>query len=147
MDSIARGLFVYLFLFLVFRVTGKRTLAQTTPFELVLLLIISEVTQQAMVDEDHSITNGVLLIITLVGADMALMKLKNKVKWLSPILEDKPVVIVDNGRPLKDIMERADVEEADVLQAARERHGLERMEQVKFAVLETSGEISIIPAR
>lgn len=147
MDSIARGLFIYLFLFVVFRVTGKRSLAQTTPFELVLLLIISEVTQQAMVDDDHSITNGVLLIVTLVGADMLLMKAKNLVPWLAPVLEDKPVVIVDNGKPLDDVMKKADVQVSDVLQAARELHGLERLEQVKFAVLETSGEISIIPAR
>ena len=69
MESIIRALVVYLFLFLVFRLSGKRTLSQATPFELVLLLIISETTQQAMVDGDHSVINCAILVLTLVVMD------------------------------------------------------------------------------
>ena len=75
MDSVLRGLLVYFFLLIVFRISGKRTLSQTTSFDLVLLLIISETTQQAMVDNDHSITNGFLLIMTLVGTSILLATL------------------------------------------------------------------------
>lgn len=110
-----------------------------------LLLIISEVTQQAMVNEDHSITNGVLLIVTLAGLDILLMRLKARFPAVAPYLEDKPLILVEDGKPRKDVMLRSEVDESDVLQAARSLRGLERLEQVKYAVLETSGEISIIP--
>ena len=75
MDSVLRGLLVYFFLLIVFRISGKRTLSQTTSFDFVLLLIISETTQQAMVDNDHSITNGFLLIMTLIGTSILLAAL------------------------------------------------------------------------
>ena len=62
----------YLFVLFVFRIANKRTLSEATAFDLVLLLIVSETTQQAMVDDDHSMTNAAILICTLVGADMLL---------------------------------------------------------------------------
>lgn len=147
MDSIARGLVVYLFLLFVFRVSGKRTLAQTTPFDLVLLLIISEVTQQAMVDNDHSLTNAALLILTLVGADLLLSVAKLRSKAVSRWLEGLPLVLVRDGEELPERMKRSRVDKEDLLSAARLQHGLENLEQVRYAVLETSGEISIIPKR
>ena len=90
MESVLRGLIVYLFLLVVFRISGKRTLSQTTTFDLVLLLIISETTQQAMVDSDHSITNGFLLIATLVGTSILLGVLKQKFPKLDLLLEGQP---------------------------------------------------------
>lgn len=147
MDSIARGLAVYLFLLFVFRVSGKRTLAQTTPFDLVLLLIISETTQQAMVDDDHSLTNAALLILTLVGADLLLSVAKLRSKKVSRWLEGLPLVLVEDGQELPERMKRSRVDKEDVLSAARLQHGLRNLDEVRYAVLETSGEISIIPKR
>ena len=77
MESVVRGVVIYLVLWIVFRVSGKRTLAETSPFELVLLLIISEVTNQAMVDSDHSVTNAILLILTLTGMSVLLSVVKH----------------------------------------------------------------------
>lgn len=145
MDSIARGLAVYLFLMLVFRLSGKRTLADTTPFELVLLLIISEVTQQAMVDDDHSLTNAGLLILTLVGADLLLSRVKLRFRLMHRLLEGNPVVIARDGRLLEDRMHKLRVDKEDVLCAARLQHGLQNLDEVRYAVLEVSGEISIVP--
>jgi len=76
MESVIRGVIVYIFLLIVFRLAGKRTLAQASNFELVLLLIISETTQQAMVDNDHSLTNSFLLILTLIACTVTLSWLK-----------------------------------------------------------------------
>ena len=81
MNSVIRGAMVYLFLLVIFRLTGKRTMAEITSFELVLLLIISEATQQAMLDEDNSMTNAMLLITTLVGLNLLLSVLSNR--WRS----------------------------------------------------------------
>lgn len=145
MDSILRGLFIYFFLFLVFRIAGKRTLAETTNFELVLLLIISETTQQAMIDNDHSITNASLLILTLVGTSIFLSWLRQKFPKTEKILEEEPLIILENGRPLKDRMEKSRVDEHDILSAARRLRGLNRLEDIRLAVLESDGEITIIP--
>ncbi len=72
MGSVLRATAVYFFLLIVFRVSGKRTLAQFTPFDFILLLIISETIQQAMVDTDNSWTNAAILVLTLVGISIAL---------------------------------------------------------------------------
>ena len=146
MESVLRGLIVYLFLLVVFRISGKRTLSQTTTFDLVLLLIISETTQQAMVDSDHSITNGFLLIATLVGTSILLGVLKQKLPKLDLILEGQPMLIVNKGQLVREVMDKAHVDEEDILNAARALHGLERMSQIKYAILERDGNISIVPA-
>lgn len=145
MDSIIRGLVTYFFLLLIFRVSGKRTLSQTSNFEFVLLLIIAETTQQAMIDNDHSITNAFLLIMTLIGTTIALSFIKMKFHIVEKWLEGTPLVIIENGKMYRDRMRRERIDEADILLAARSLQGLERLDQIKHAVVEQSGEITIIP--
>jgi len=147
METVLRGVAIYVVLLVVFRIAGKRTLSQATTFDFVLLLIIGEATQQALLGEDFSVTNAILIIITLIGVDIALAKLKGRSATLEQLIDGVPLVIVEDGRPLKDRMDKARVDEDDVLTAARETQGLERMEQIKYAVLERSGGISIIPRR
>jgi uncharacterized membrane protein YcaP (DUF421 family) len=147
MDAVLRGAVIYLVLLLIFRLTGKRTLSQITTFDLVLLLIIGEATQQALLGDNYSITNALLVIVTLVVIDLVLAQLKQRSRRLDKWIDGVPLVIVENGRPLKDRMAKVRVDESDVLTAARETQGLERMEQIKYAVLERSGGISIIPAQ
>jgi uncharacterized membrane protein YcaP (DUF421 family) len=145
MESVIRGLIVYFFLLLVFRVAGRRTLSEMTTFDLVLLLIISETTQGALAAEDHSLMNTALLVITLVGTNIALSLLKLNFPTLEKWLDGRPFVIVENGKCLKDRMNKARVDEGDVMEAAREKHGLEKLDQIKFAILERGGIITIIP--
>jgi uncharacterized membrane protein YcaP (DUF421 family) len=130
---------------LVFRLSGKRTLAQTTPFEFVLLLIISEVTQQALVGEDYSITTSLILITTLIGVDLLFSMIKQKWKGFEEVTEGSPLIVVANGKLLHNRARKARVSEEDVIEAARNLHGLERFDQIKYAVLELDGTISIIP--
>src|SRR5688572_3874119 len=147
MESVIRGLVVYAFLLIVFRLAGKRTLAQATNFELVLLLIISETTQQAMVDDDHSVTNGFLLILTLIGCTILLSVLKQRYRTLEKWLDDVPLIIFENGQLHHDRMNKLRVDEQDILAAARELQGLENLDAVKYAIVERNGEITIIPRR
>lgn len=146
MESVLRGVAVYFFLLVIFRISGKRTLSQATSFDLVLLLIISETTQQAMVDNDHSVTNGFLLIITLVGMAVMFAWLKQISPKLEILLDGQAVIVVDNGKLLNREMSKSRVDKEDILSAARRLHGLERMEQIRYAILERDGKISIIPA-
>jgi uncharacterized membrane protein YcaP (DUF421 family) len=147
MEPLLRVAVMYLFLMLVFRISGKRTLAEITPFDMLMMLIISETTQQAMVGDDHSMTHAFLLIISFVSIDIGLSLIKQRSKSIARLLEDVPLVIVEHGRLLKELMNRSRVDEEDVLEAARELCGLERVEQIKYAVLERNGTITIIPAR
>jgi uncharacterized membrane protein YcaP (DUF421 family) len=145
MDSVVRVFVLYAFLLLLFRIAGKRTLAESTPFDFLVLLIISETTQQAMVADDHSLIGAFIMISTLVGIDIGLSLLKQKSQLFSKVLDDVPLVILENGRPLQDRMARVRVDEDDVLEAARELHGLEQLRQIKYAVLERNGAITIVP--
>lgn len=145
MDAVLRATVVYLFLLLVFRIAGRRMLSETTTFDLVLLLIIAEATQQGLLGNDYSVTNAFLVIITLIGIEIALAALKRRSAGIEKWIDGVPSVIIEDGRPLKDRMEKARINERDVLAAARMGHGLERMDQIKYAVLERNGNISIIP--
>jgi uncharacterized membrane protein YcaP (DUF421 family) len=145
MNPVFRGIAIYLFLLLIFRIMGKRSLSETTTFEFILLLIISEVTQQALVGKDFSITGSAILIGTLMSMDLILSRLKDKFHFFGKVTEGMPLVIVDKGTPLTKRMQKSRVDEADVLEAARLNLGLERMDQIKYAVLEKDGSISIIP--
>jgi len=145
MDSVLHGLAVYVILLVVFRISGKRTLSQVTTFDFVLLLIIAEVTQQALLGQDYSITNFVLLVATLIGMDIAMSFVKERSPRLDRLLEGQPLVIVEDGKALHDRMQKARVDDEDVLTAARMHQGLERMEQIKYAVLERNGGITIVP--
>jgi uncharacterized membrane protein YcaP (DUF421 family) len=145
MDTVLRGLSVYIFLLIIFRISGKRSLGQVTSFDFVLLLIIAETTQQALLGDDYSVTNAFLLIGTLFGVDIGLSLLKQRSAKLDQLLEGAPLVIVEEGKPLKDRMDKVRVDEDDILHAARELQGLERMEQIKYAVLERNGDITVVP--
>ena len=145
MESVIRGAIVYAFLFLIFRIAGKRTLAQTSPFELILLLIISETTQQAMVDSDHSITNAFLLIMTLLGLSVVLSVIKHRSKVASRWLEGLPVLVMRDGAWDKEAGDNTRVDEEDVVAAARSKQGLERLDQIKHAAIENDGTISVVP--
>jgi uncharacterized membrane protein YcaP (DUF421 family) len=147
MDAIFRAAAIYLFLLVIFRIAGERTLTNMTTFDFVLLLIIAEATQQGLIGNDFSITKVFLVITTLVGIDIALSIIKKKFPLLDKLIEGIPLIIVEDGKPLKERMRRARIDEDDVLMAAREHQGLQRMDQIMYAVLERTGTISIIPKK
>ena len=147
MNSILRAAAVYLFLLVVFRLAGKRTLSQITTFDAVLLLIISEAIQQAMIDTDNSITNAFLIVLTLVGIDVLLSLAKRRFRRLERLVDGVPVLIVAEGRLRHEEMKRERIDVGDVMAAARSHHGLERLDQIRYAVIEQSGEITIVPTQ
>lgn len=146
MDSVVRAAVIYMVLLLLFRIAGRRTLAEATPFDFVLLLIIGEATQQALLGQDYSLTNAIIVIVTLLLIDVVLSLIKQRSKRMEKLLDGVPTVVVDHGRLLRDEMRRARLDEADIMEAARRLQGLERLEQIKFAVVEVSGSITIVPA-
>ena len=145
MDSVIRAAAVYFLLLVVFRLAGNRSIGQITAFDFVLLLIISEAIQQAMITNDYSMTNAFLLVVTLVGLDIMMSLWKQRSERVEKILDGLPVLLIENGKKHSKTMKMERVDESDILAAARELQGLERLDQIKHAVVEASGGITIVP--
>src|SRR4028118_1371199 len=101
METVVRALCTYFFLLVVLRIGGRRTLGEMSAFELVILLIISETTQQAMVDSDPSMTNAAIAIVTLVSASLGMSLLKQRWPGIQTVAEGRPVMLIEDGE-LKD---------------------------------------------
>jgi uncharacterized membrane protein YcaP (DUF421 family) len=144
MESVIRAAVVYVVLLVLFRIAGKRCLAEVSTFDLVLLLIISEAVQQALVANDNSMTNALLLVSTLVGLNILFSVIAKRWPAFDNLVEDVPLIILRDGEPLRDRMQKERVDENDILEAAREHEGLERLEQIKYAILERTGQITIV---
>jgi uncharacterized membrane protein YcaP (DUF421 family) len=129
----------------IFRLAGKRTLAQITTFDAALLLIISETTQPALTNNDNSFTNMLLLILTMLGLDVALSLFKRRFPGFDKVVDGTPLLILDSGELKQTEMDKERVTKDDILHAARDRQGLGSLDDVQFAVLETTGEITVIP--
>lgn len=132
---------------MIFRIIGKKSLAESTTFDFVLLLVLGEVTQQALVGQDYSLTNALILITSLIAVDLAFSFLKDKFPGFGKAAEGIPLIIVNNGKPLRERMHKLKVSEEDVLESARLTFGLEAMDEIKYAILEKDGSISIVPAK
>jgi uncharacterized membrane protein YcaP (DUF421 family) len=146
MDAVLRTIAMYLFLLLLLRLSGgKRSLAQVTTMDFLLLLIISEVTQQALTGQDFSLFNSFVIILTLFGIDIFFTLIKQRSKRMDLWLDGTPLLIVKDGEILRSRMEKARLDEEDIMSAARKHLGLQRLDDIKYAVLEKDGGLTVIP--
>ncbi|MDX6022096.1 DUF421 domain-containing protein [Scandinavium sp. V105_16] len=146
METVFRALGIYLILLIVFRIAGRRALMQMTSFDLILLLIISEATQQALLGDDFSVTGAALTIITLIIADIFFGYIKRKSNWIDYMLDGSPIILVENGVPAYHKMNKAGITLDDIMISARTNQGISDLEKIKFAILEKNGHISIMSA-
>lgn len=144
-NPVLRAAAVYFFLLILFRFMGKRSLSQATTFDFILLLIISEATQNAMIGDDFSITNAYIVIGTLVAIDLVLNLVKNHWKLFDKVAESVPLVLVSDGKVHTDRIGKIHIELDDILEAARRQHGFANFAPIRYAVLEVDGTITIIP--
>ncbi len=145
MESVIRGAVIYLLLLVILRLSGRRTMSEMTAFDFVLLLIVAETTQQALLGDDFSLTNSAVLIVTLFTMDIGMSFLKEWSPRLQRMLDGGPTVLISQGEPDERALRRARVSLSEVMETARSTQGLERLDQIKFAVLEAKGSISIVP--
>jgi uncharacterized membrane protein YcaP (DUF421 family) len=144
MDSVLRAAAMYLALMVLFKIAGRRSLAELTTFDFVLLMIIGEATQQALLGDDFSLTNSIVVIVTLIAIDVGLSLLKQRSQWVSQLIDGGPTIVVENGKVLHKRLRHARLIEADIMEAARSSQGIETLGQIKFAILERNGKISVI---
>jgi uncharacterized membrane protein YcaP (DUF421 family) len=134
-----------LFILAVFRISGKRSLSQITTFDFVLLLIISEATQQALVGDDYTMMGMFVVVATLITLDTAMSWIEGRSPAFGRLVGSLPVVVVEHGKLLEDRAKQEGITLSEILAEGREKHGLERLDQFKYAILERHGGISVVP--
>jgi len=141
-ELIVRSVVVYVFLIAILRLTGKRQVGQLAPFDLVLLLVLSNAVQNAMNGGDNSLIGGIISAVTLISLNYAVGRLTYKSKYLEAAIEGRPQVLIHDGRLFKDVLEREQLTIHELNAALREA-GCSNIEEVHFAVLENNGNISV----
>jgi uncharacterized membrane protein YcaP (DUF421 family) len=142
-DFIVRAVVVYSFLIVLLRLTGKRQVGQLAPFDLVLLLVLSNAVQNAMNGGDNSITGGLILASTLVAINGFVGWLTFRSKTFEALIEGRPVILVHNGRVDLKAMRRARMTHHE-LEAALRAQGCCALSEVRFAVLENNGQVTVV---
>ena len=140
---IFRGAIIFVVVLVFLRLSGKRQIGQMTPFDLVLLLLISNAVQNSMNGGDNSITAGVILAATLIGADVFVGWLTRRSRKIETFVEGSPEILVHNGHIRADALRRAGITQHDLLAALR-AHDCADIAQVHAAILETNGRISVL---
>src|SRR6266702_3064441 len=141
---VVRSLAVYFALFIAIRLAGKREIGQMTPFDLVVLLVISNAVQNAMLGPDNSLNGGILAALCLLLINRLIARLGLRSRWLQEQLVGQPTLLVNDGQFIEANLQREEVSDDEVMQALRE-HGIEDLKTVKLAVLEVDGTISVVP--
>jgi len=143
-DIVIRGTIVFFFVFLLTRVVGRRELASLEPFDLILLVVIGDLVQQGVTQNDFSVTGAILAVSTIGTLTVLVSWTGFRWRRTRPVLEGEPIILVQDGEPIKRNLDRNRITFDEVAAAAREQQ-LEKLDEVKWAVLETSGNISIVP--
>jgi uncharacterized membrane protein YcaP (DUF421 family) len=144
LQVVFRTAVVYLFLVLILRLSGKREVGQMSILELIVILLISDAVQNSMVGEDTTLVGGLLAVLTLLGLDYGLSLLTGQSRRFRRAIEGEPRLLIRDGRLLEKALREEKVE-PETVRAAVRAHGVARVEDVRLAVLETDGSISVIP--
>jgi uncharacterized membrane protein YcaP (DUF421 family) len=143
-DLVVRSVVIFFFVFVLTRSLGRRELSSMEPFDVILLVVMGDLVQQGITQNDDSVT-GTLIVLSTIGLLTVGVSYANfRVRALRPILEGKPLVLVENGHVIQRHLSRERIT-IDDLNAQARIQNLESLEDVRWAVLETSGQISFIP--
>jgi uncharacterized membrane protein YcaP (DUF421 family) len=141
-ELILRAAIVYFFVFALLRVVGKKHVGQMAPFDLVVLLIISESVQNAIIGDDKSLTGGLLASATIVIMSALVGYATWRDKSVARVFEGRPRILVRNGRVLKHALAREQITHAELIEALR-RQGCTSLTNVRYAVLENDGDVTV----
>jgi uncharacterized membrane protein YcaP (DUF421 family) len=143
MDLVLRAIVLFFFVFGLTRVIGRRELSSLEPFDLILLIVLGDAIQQGLTQDDYSVTGAVLVVGTLALLQVFMSFLSFRFDRLRPILEGEPVIIVQDGEPVERNLRRERTTVDEVVAEARKQQ-IESLRDVKWAVMETSGEMTFI---
>ena len=143
MDIVLRAAIVFLLVLVVTRVVGKRELASLEPFDLILLVVIGDLVQQGVTQSDYSLTGAFLAILTITVLTVATAYIAFRFRALRPVLDGEPVVLIENGRMLERNLRRERLTVEELIAEARQQ-SIASLDDVDWAVLETTGRISFL---
>jgi uncharacterized membrane protein YcaP (DUF421 family) len=143
MDIVLRGVAIFLFLYVLMRVIGRRELSTLEPFDLILLIVLGDAVQQGLTQDDYSLTGAFLAIGTIAMLQLSMSFLNFKFPRLRPIIDGEPIVVVQDGSAIEKNMRRERLTMED-LRAAMRGQSIASLDDVAWAVMETSGKISFI---
>jgi len=143
MDVVLRSLVIFLFIWALMRIVGRRELSSMEPFDLIIIIVIGDLVQQAATQQDMSVTGAVLSAGTIGLMTVAFSWASWRFPRLRPALDGKPIVVIEDGKPLRDNMRRERITIEELAAQARLK-GIESLDSVRWAVLETGGQVSFI---
>jgi uncharacterized membrane protein YcaP (DUF421 family) len=143
MDLVLRAVVIFAFVLLLTRVIGKRELGSLQPFDLILLIVLGDALQQGLTQDDYSLTGAILVVGTIAVLQVCVSWLSYRFPRTRPILEGEPLVIVQDGKVIERNLKRERLTVEEITEAARKQQ-IAHLAEVRFAVLETDGEISFI---
>lgn len=142
-ELILRSTVVFIFLFLVIRIWGRKHLGSLSPFDFILLLIISEAVQNALVSDDKSVSGAMVTVITMILLNVVLNKLTFNFKNMEKLIDGEPIILIEDGKVDHNLLNSETVTHQELMEALRSE-GVMEIPKVRLAVLETSGKISVV---
>jgi uncharacterized membrane protein YcaP (DUF421 family) len=143
MDIVVRATLAFFFVLFVTRIVGRRELSSLQPFDLILLVMIGDLVQQGVTQNDFSVTGLVLAAGTIAVLTVFTSYSSFKFPRLRPVLDGEPVIVLEKGEPIRKNLDRNRIT-VDELRAAARLEGYGRLDEIEWAVLETSGQISFV---
>lgn len=143
-EFILRAVVVYVAVLGMVRLSGKRALGQITPFDVLLIVLLGNAVQNALLGEDTSLTGGLLLAATLIAINYAVGWLASRSRRMERLVEGEPVLVARDGKLLESVLRRELLTRAD-FDAALRQQGCRSIDEVELALLETNGHITIVP--
>jgi uncharacterized membrane protein YcaP (DUF421 family) len=144
MDIVLRAVVIFLAIYVVTRMIGRRELALNEPFDLILLVVIGDLIQQGVTQSDYSVTGTLLALGTFVLLTVGMSYLSFRVKRMRTALEGQPLILVEDGKPIEDNLKSQRLAIDEVLSEARAQQ-VTALADIRWAILETNGSISVIP--
>jgi uncharacterized membrane protein YcaP (DUF421 family) len=143
MDIVLRAAVVFAFLIVLTRVIGRRELSSLQPFDLILLIILGDAVQQGLTQDDYSLTGAFLAVGTIAVLQVLVSWVSYRFPRTRKVIEGTPIIVVQDGEPIENNLKRERLDLDDVAEAARQQ-GIARLDEIKWAVLETTGQLSFI---
>ena len=143
MDLAIRTIVVFFFVFLLMRIVGRRELSTLEPFDLILLVVLGDSVQQALTQDDYSVTGAIIVVGTIAALQVATSYVSFRIPRLRPALDGLPIVVVEDGKPIQKNLHRERITVNELAQEMRQQQ-IASLDEVQWAVLETSGTISFI---
>jgi uncharacterized membrane protein YcaP (DUF421 family) len=143
MDIVARAVVVFAFLLVLTRIIGRRELSSLQPFDLILLIILGDAVQQGLTQDDYSLTGALLAVGTIAVLQVFVSWIGYRFPGTRSVLEGTPIVVVDDGELIERNLKRERLDPAEIAEQAR-LQGIAHLSEVRWAVLETNGQISFI---